>query len=224
MNKTMMILASAVVASATALAPAAEAKGGGRSGGGGGHGMKFSGGPGKHHHHHHFRRGAIVTPSHSAEVSSTKRSKPAVGPADRAPIIRYSDGRGRVYDVGSKAWGDGNNRCWTGPLAWTYKGGGWLYGGARWYEADGTWRTDAAEAPRVVDCETIPAFASLKPTTELEVARSGPDSGPPKAPPAVAAPRPAREGSPAASAATKPGDCKKYFPSIGGMVSVPCEG
>jgi hypothetical protein len=26
------------------------------------------------------------------------------------------------------------------------------------------------------------------------------------------------------SAASKPAECKKYFPSVGGMVSVPCEG
>ena len=62
---------------------------------------------------------------------------------------------GRVYDVASKAWHDGQNHCWSGKLGWTFKNGAWCYGSFRWYEADGTWRTNAPEAPKSVACETI---------------------------------------------------------------------
>ncbi|HJU33090.1 MAG TPA: hypothetical protein VJ740_16620 [Hyphomicrobiaceae bacterium] len=214
MNKAMTAAVCACLAGIMALAPAAHAKGGGGHHTGGG-GMKFSSGAGHHHHHHFrvFRRDTITVPSYNAEENRVRRIKPAT-PAIKAPVVKYADGKGRVYDPGSKAWCDGNGHCWSGPLAWTFKDGTWFYGDARWYEAGGTWRTDAAAAPRVVDCESIPAFAALKPTTGAEIARGQTENA-----------SAAREASAtAAPAATKSGDCKKYFPSIGGMVSVPCEG
>jgi hypothetical protein len=153
MKKSMMILASAVVAAATSLSPAAQAKGGG--GGmkfGGGSSMKFSSGPSQHHNPHFrvFRRDTIVTPVYKAE--EVRRIKPAPVLVSAAPIIRYADGKGHVYDVASKVWCDGNNHCWSGQLAWTYRDGTWLYGTSRWYESDGVWKTDAANGPVVVDC------------------------------------------------------------------------
>jgi hypothetical protein len=226
MNRTLMIVASAIVAVSTTISPAAQAKGGG--GGhhsGGGMGMKFSSGPSHQEHRHFrvFRRDTVVTPIYSAEESRARRLKSAVAPASRAPIIKYADGKGRVYDVGSRAWCDGNKHCWSGPLAWTFKDGSWFYGGSRWYEADGGWRTDTAEGPTVIDCETIPGFATLKPTTELEIARTEPESTGPLPKDTSAAPVAVNASSPSA-AGTKPTECKKYFPSIGSMVSVPCEG
>lgn len=215
MNKATTVAVCVALAGIMALAPSAHAKGGGHHSGGGG-GMKFSSGASHHHHHHFrvFRRDTIIVPSYNAEESRVRRIKPAAAPAIKAPVVKSADGKGRVYDAGSKAWCDGNGHCWTGPLAWTFKDGTWFYGNSRWYEADGTWRTDAAAAPRTVDCETIAAFATLKPTTEAEVARGQTENA-----------GSAREASAATvPAATKSGDCKKYFPSIGGMVSVPCEG
>jgi hypothetical protein len=225
MNKTTILAACAALAAVMSTAPVVHAKGGGgghHSGGGGG--MKFSSGSSQHHYHFRaFRRDTIAAPSYNAEESRVRRIKPAAAPADKAPVVKYADGKGRVYDPGSKAWCDGNKNCWTGPLAWTFKDGNWFYGSSRWYEADGTWRTDATEAPRAVDCETIPAFATLKPTTELEVARRETEnSGVAKE--AGTAASPTKAGTAPVSTATKPGDCKRYFPSIGGMVSVPCEG
>lgn len=224
MNKTMLIVASAVVAAATTWVPAAQAKGGG---GGGGHhsggGMKFSSAPSNHHHHRVFRRDSYVASGYKAEEARDKRAKLVALPA--AAIIRYADGKGRVYDLASKAWCDGNNHCWTGKYAWTFKDGTWFYGSNRWYEADGTWRTDAAEAPTVVDCETLPAFAKLKPTTELQIV-SRPDddqTGQSKDTPQAAPPIKTVEKAPAGPGA-KPTDCKKYFPSVGETLPVPCEG
>ena len=242
MNKSMMIVASAVVAAATTWVPAAQAKGGGghhfggggsamkmSSGGGmkmGSGGMKFSSGP-KHHHFRVFRRAPIIVPIYKPEEVAAKRAKPLI--VSTSPIVRYADGKGHVYDVASKTWCDGNKHCWSGKLAWTFKDGTWFYGTARWYEVNGVWKTDAADGPVAVDCETIPVFASLKPTTE-QVARREIDNegGRPKDAPAAAAPIKTVETSPASPqpgvAAAKPTDCKKYFPSVGGMVSVPCEG
>jgi hypothetical protein len=231
MNKIMMIVASAVVATAAAWAPAAQAKGGGHGGGmkfsGGmkfGGGMKFSSGPKHHHHHHHrvFRRDIIVAPSYKAEERRAKRVKPVIVPADKGPVVRYADGKGRVYDLGSKVWCDGNKHCWTGKFAWTFRDGTWFYGTSRWHEVDGVWKTAAVEAPSVVDCETVPAFATLKPTTGQQVTRkeTGNEGGQAAAPIKTVETSPVSPGA----AGAKPTDCKKYFPSVGRMVSVPCEG
>ena len=229
MNKAMMIVASAAVAAAATWVPAAEAKGGHRGGGSsmkfsGGGSMKMSSGPRHHHHFRVFRRDTIIAPSYKAQEVAVKRIKPAIPPT--ASIVRYADGNGRVYDLVSKVWCDGNKHCWTGKLAWTFKNGTWFYGASRWHEAGGTWRTDAAEAPTVVDCETIPAFASLKPTTEQQVARRETDSegGRSKDTSVAAAPVKTVDTPPAGAVAAKPTDCKKYFPSVGGMLPVPCEG
>ena len=59
--------------------------------------------------------------------------KPAAQPQPKVAVIRYADGMGRVYDVASKAWHDGQNHCWSGKLGWTFKNGAWSYGSYRWY-------------------------------------------------------------------------------------------
>ena len=229
MNKTMMIVASAVVAAGAAWVPAAQAKGGGghHSGGGGGSmGMKVSSAPSTHHHFRVFRRDTIVSSSYKTEELRAKRIKPVVLPADKAPILKYVDGKGRVYDLASKVWCDGNNHCWTGKLGWTFRDGAWFYGTSRWYEVGGVWKTDAEEGPTVVDCETVPVFATLKPTTEQQVARRETENsaGLQKDAPAAVTPIKTVVTTSPGTAAAKPADCKKYFPSVGEMVSVPCEG
>jgi hypothetical protein len=229
MNKSMMIAASAVVAAATTWVPAAQAKGGGgHSGGGGGSAMKFSSGPSQHDHVHFrvFRRDTFAASSYKTDETQAKRIKTVVVPADKGPIVKYVDGKGRVYDLGSKVWCDGNKHCWSGKLAWTFRDGTWFYGTSRWYEVDGAWKTDVADGPTTVDCETVPAFATLKPTTEQAVARQEIDNGggQPKDTPVAMVPIKTVETSRPGTTAAKPADCKKYFPSVGEMVSVPCEG
>ena len=221
MNKTMMIVASAAVAAATAWVPAAQARGGHHFGGGF-KSTKFSSALSRQRHHRFrvFRRDTIVAPVYKAQEVAARRIKPAI--VATGPSVKYADGMGRVYDAGSKAWCDGNNHCWTGKLAWTFKDGTWFYGASRWHEVGGVWRTDAAEAPTPVDCETVPAFASLKPTTEQQTAHKAidNDSGRKKESAMAAAP----DTAPANAAAAKPTDCKKYFPSVGETLPVPCEG
>jgi hypothetical protein len=198
--------------------------------------MKMSSAPSHQHHPHffRFRRDSYVSSSYNAEEQKKrlKAAKLATPPAEKVVIIKYADGNGRVYDLASKVWSDGKSHCWSGKHAWTYKNGTWFYGTSRWYEADGTWRTDlAADAPAVVDCETVPAFAAIKPTTGQELSRRSIDDGeatqygnateaPTKAVDKADGPRSARVDG----AGAKPTECKKYFPSVGETLPVPCEG
>ena len=116
----------------------------------------------------------------------------AIARTQTGRLIKYADGKGRAYDLASKAWCDGNNHCWSGKLrgrSRTAPGSTAtpLVRGRR------TWRTDAAEAPTVVDCETVPAFAAIKPTTGQE-ARAGTPMTAARQQPRPAAPQTAQTG------------------------------
>ena len=179
MNKTIMTVASAVIAAATWV-PAAQAKGGGgHHGGFGFSAMKVIAAPSTHHQHHFrpFRRDTVVFTTERTEELRARRLRSVAVPAGTPAVIRYADGKGRIYDVASKTWCDGNKHCWTGKYAWTFREGNWFYGTARWYEDGGVWKTDAADGPVAVDCETVPVFASIKPTTEQVAARKDGNSG-----------------------------------------------
>ena len=221
MSKSVRVVVVAALAAAAMWAPAAQAKGGGGGHSGGGGGMKFSSGPSQHHHQHfRFRRDSSAVTVYKADESQLKRAKLVTPPA--AALIKYADGKGRLYDLASKVWCDGNNHCWSGKYAWTFKDGAWFYGTSRWYEANGAWRTNAAEAPTVVDCETVPAFAAIKPTTGQEFARK--EIGDTDVSQPGSAPQAPIKTVEKAAADKSPSECKKYFPTVGEMVSVPCEG
>ena len=240
MQTSVVFVAAAAMAVAAMLAPAtAHAKGGGGGGGGGGKGHSFAGGGAgmksggggmkvgspshQHRNHIRFRRDSLPAPSYKAEDKLVKRAKPSIVPTQTAPLIKYADGKGRAYDLASKVWCDGNNHCWSGKYAWTFKNNAWFYGNHRWFEANGTWRTDAADVPTVVDCETVPAFAAIKPTTGQEAAhRNTGDSAEAPARPAV--PQAAADRSAKLDAGAKPSECLKYFPTVGATLPVPCDG
>src|SRR5262245_19797656 len=40
-----------------------------------------------------------------------------------AGVIRNADDQGRTFDLASRTWFDGRDRCWTGAQAWTFQGG-----------------------------------------------------------------------------------------------------
>ena len=134
----------------------------------------------------------------------------------------------------SKVWYDGQNHCWTGKLAWTFKNGSWFYGSYRWSEIDGTWRTSAPEAPTSVDCETVPAFAgkicpqSSQANGQKEFAAEAERRRPKTLATAredrrkAAAEESAQLAPPADGNAVRASECKKYFPSVGEMLPVPC--
>jgi hypothetical protein len=199
-NKPWVIVGSAALAAAmTTLVSTAEAG-------------KHRGGGFRHHHRHVY-----IAPVYR-ETYRVVRKPAAQQPQPKVAVIRYDDGSGRVYDVASKTWHDGQNRCWSGKLGWAFKNGAWSYGTFRWYEADGTWRTNAPEAPKSVACETSPAFAGkFVPTAgqangqkemagTAEKAQSGE----------------AQVALPADGNAIKGSECKKYIPSVGETLPVPC--
>lgn len=215
MSKSLIIVGAAVVAAATTiLAPAAQA---GKHGG-----FHFGGG---HHFRHHHHRHIIVTPVYT----ETYRVKRAPVVQEKKIIVSYADGMGRVYDVASKVWHDGQNHCWTGKLAWTFKNGAWFYGSYRWSAAGGTWSSNAPEAPAAVDCQTVPAFAAkVAPTVSQSQKEFGgySEQGEPGMAPAPVKTAEKKETTtlalPADGNATRAGECKKYFPNVGEMLPVPC--
>jgi hypothetical protein len=183
-------------------------------------GKHFGGGGGKHHHHHHHHRHhrrIIVTPVYT-ETYKVKRPTTVV--QEKKIVVTYADGQGRRYDAASKAWFDGKDQCWSGKLAWTFKNGAWSYGSYRWSQTNGMWRTNAPEAPATVDCSTIPAFAAKPTTTAGGYADQGEPietKAAPGAPPVLTGEK--KPGSDVAKA----GECKKYFPTVGEMLAVPCK-
>jgi hypothetical protein len=197
-SKSLVIVGSAVLAMTT-LAATAEAG-------------KHHGGGFRFHHHRHVYIAPVYTETYRVV------RKPVVQPQQKVAVIRYTDGMGRVYDVASKTWHDGQNHCWSGKLGWTFKNGAWSYGSFGWSEADGTWRTNAPEAPKSVACETIAAFAG-------KVVPTAGQAGGQKE---LAATEKAQSGEPAQLAlptdgnGAKASECKKYFPSVGEMLPVPC--
>jgi hypothetical protein len=236
MNKTLVIVASTVLATTTTmLAPAAEARGGND---------RFWSGiapsfsrPAEPSHERHYTR----------ERHIERPSKPYVAQPEKAPpvaqaVVKYADGRGRQYDLASKVWFDGKSQCFTGKQAWTFKSGAWFYGSARWYEVDGSWRSNAADAPVAVDCRSAPVFAArIKPAPEQkstakkiveyteslgnEPAEASEES---VTPPTKTVEKAAPEQR--ANLALQPDgtpnnapECKKYFASVGEMLPVPCE-
>ena len=235
MYKSMVIAASAVMAMAT-LVPAAQA------GRGHGHGGMRMGGSSSmmrlstprtsmqkvHHHHHHRRfRPIYVAPVPVTTVTQEEygvKSYKAAG-GGKAPLVRFADGMGRMFDPVSKVWFDGKSNCWSGKYPWTFKSGAWSYGEYRWYEADGMWRTDAPEAPMAVDCDTVPMFAAKLNTAPAKAPRKAIAEKVEETEPVAEAPKLAAKTTDKgkAEAPAKPAECKKYFPSVGGMVAVPCE-
>lgn len=108
-----------------------------------------------HHHHRHQARPVIV----HRPVTVQRQQQPVAA----LPALRSADDLGRTYDVASRTWFDGRDRCWTGQQAWTFRGGSWFYGQAAWYESNGQWLTNAADTPAQVDCAKVPVFAARMP-------------------------------------------------------------
>jgi hypothetical protein len=155
------------------------------------------------------------------------------------PLVKFADGEGRQFDPTSKVWFDGKSQCWSGKEQFTFKNGDWFYGKREWIEVNGAWKAAAGESPELVSCESVPSFAAkanavaakaATPSGKLEKAENA-DKGATSQPTPVT-PGPSKiktaEGDTSAVAqkpATTPAsaECKKYFPSVGQMISVPCD-
>lgn len=149
--------------------------------------------------------------------------KPAAVPA---PVVKFADGEGRMFDRASKTWFDGASNCWKGGKSFSYRSGTWFYGNARWVQTSNGWGVSSGEVPEQIDCASVEAFAGkIKPAA---TAAPAPQVEVPK--PAAAAKAPVRTVAPAPTVlepkapetTANASDCKKYLPSLGETVSVPC--
>jgi hypothetical protein len=156
-----------------------------------------------------------------------------------APLVKFADGEGRQFDTESKVWFDGESRCWSGSKQFTFKDGDWFYGKKEWVESKGSWKVTSGEAPELVSCESVSSFAAkakafaakTAPKVKLESAETADKGATSQPSPATPAPAQAKiktaEGDTSAVAqkpVTTPAsaECKKYFPSVGQMIAVPC--
>ncbi len=155
------------------------------------------------------------------------------------PLVKFADGVGRQFDPASKVWFDGKSQCWSGKEQFNVKNGDWSYGKKEWAQSNGAWKVSSGESPELVSCESVPSFAAkanaiaTKTATQngkLEKAENT-DKGATNQPtPTPATPSPGKiktaEGD-TSTISQKPiapvsAECKKYFPSVGQMISVPC--
>jgi hypothetical protein len=149
------------------------------------------------------------------------------------PQVKFADGFGRQFDPASKVWFDGKSQCWFGKEQFTFKDGDWFYGAKEWAEFKGAWKVASGGSPELVSCESVPSFAAKATSIAAKAAAQkaeNADKGATRQP-APVTPSPAKiktaEGETAVTA-QKPvtpaasAECKKYFPSIGQMLSVPC--
>ncbi len=232
MNKLILAAAAtALCATSTSFAAPAEA------------GMRMGGGFG--FRQFHFRPYFSSPPTtYSApdedEIRARRRSvhkseKSAPKKEAKVPLVKFADGTGRQYDPASKVWFDGKGQCFSGKHAFTYKNGAWFYGASRWTQSDGNWVSSADAQPELVSCDSVPSFAAkanakaTKAVAQGEKQDSAPKSTsdqPVKAPNGSAPKIKTAEGDTAAIASTPAAapatECKKYFPSVGQMLTVPC--
>jgi hypothetical protein len=213
MTKLPIALTALAVAAASTIALSTSADAGGR-----GH-FRF--------HHFHFSPPLPVPPPQPAYVYRKPRVVKPVARSTPAPVVKYADDEGRKYDRVSKTWFDGVDSCWKGSKTFAYRSGAWFYGNARWVQTSTGWGVSSGDLPEQVDCAGVKAFASkIKPTTTA--ASDAPVNEAPKpdvvkqTPARTVAPMPAAVETKAPDATANASDCKKYLPSLGETVSVPC--
>ena len=115
---------------------------------------KHHGGGFRHHHHRHVYIAPVYTETYKLV------RKPAAQPQQKVAVIRYADGKGRVYDVASKAWYDGKNHCWSGKLGLDVQGRRLVLRQQPLVRGGRHLAHRRRGGPSRVDCETMPAFAA----------------------------------------------------------------
>ncbi len=182
-----------------------------------------------HFRFHHFHFSPPVPVPEPVYVERRRRIVKPAPAARRTPApapVKFSDGEGRQYDVASKTWFDGAGSCWKGGKSFVFRSGSWFYGNARWVQTSNGWGVSSGDLPEQVDCAGVKAFAGkIKPEN---TASDAPPAAAPKqavAQPAsvrTVAPAPVVEAPKTPDATANASDCKKYLPSLGETVSVPC--
>ena len=126
-------------------------------------------------------------------------------------LVRFADADGRRYNPSSKVWFDGRGSCWSGRDAFTFKKGTWFYGGAAWTQSGANWSAADNEQPELVSCDSDPIFAAN--VKELAPTTTGAGA------PGTAT---TRSGSDLQETGAKATGCRKYFASVGQVLTVPC--
>ena len=236
MNKlALAALATAICAVAPGFVPEAEA------------GMRIGFGFGGHRHlmfRPHFpppvyRRDDDEDERRIRRYRAARQSKPEKSEKvvkKVVPLVKFADGEGRQFDPASKVWFDGKSQCWSGGEQFTFKSGDWFYGKKEWAESNGAWKAASGEAPELVSCETVPSFAAKanavaakasQASKKAENADKGAASQPTPATPAPAKIKTAESDTSTVSqkpvVTSSSAECKKYFASVGQMITVPCE-
>jgi hypothetical protein len=244
MNKIALALASTAIAAAASSTFITSAEAGGRGG-------RFHFGFRHFGHHHHFRHFHAPSPSYEDFYERRRKPKVVVkyitksvpkatvakatpAKATTAAAAKTEDSQGRMFDPVSKTWFDGKGQCWKGDKAFAYRSGSWFYGNARWVETTSGWGVTSGTLPGQVSCDGIQAFsgriqqaqttpAPAQPKTTQTQAPAEPPAQVANAPAPAPAPEPqATTTTPAPAAPATARECKKYFPSVGEMVTVPC--
>lgn len=213
MTKLPLTLTALAVAAASTIALSTSADAGGR-----GH-FRF--------HHFHFSPPVHVPPPEPTYVHRKPRVVKPAQAATTAPVVKYADGEGRQYDRASKTWFDGADSCWKGSKGFAYRSGAWFYGNARWVQTSSGWGVSSGDLPEQVDCAGVKAFASKTKPTATAAADTPANEAPKpdvvkQTPARTVAPVPVAVETKAPDATANASDCKKYLPSLGETVSVPC--
>ena len=175
-----------------------------------------------HFRFHHFHFAPHVP---APEPVYVYRKRKIVKPAARPSVpVKFADDEGRQYDRASKTWFDGVDGCWKGSKTFAFRGGAWFYGSARWVQTSNGWGVSSGDLPEQVDCASVKAFAGkIKPATNVS------DALPVEKPVVVQRASAGSTADPSPAAVIKApnttanaSDCKKYLPSLGETVSVPC--
>jgi hypothetical protein len=172
-----------------------------------------------------------VEPEIVVKKAAPERIVETVAPEKTAkvvPLVKFADGQGRQFDPASKVWFDGKSQCWHGPKQFTFKNGDWFYGKTDWLEVNGSWRAVSGDAPELVSCESVPLFAAkaTKAVQASKLDKAENAAGQPASGTSGPAKIKTAEGDTSAPAqkpaAPASSECKKYFPSVGQLVAVPC--
>lgn len=237
MNKIALMLASTAIAAAASSTLITSAEAGGRGGfrGHGGHRFHF-----RFHNFSHYHAPAPTYDDFYARrrkpktvVKYVTKTVPVPAKAASPAAVKTEDRQGRMFDPVTKTWFDGKGQCWKGDKAFTFRNDGWFYGNARWVETSSGWGVSSGALPGQVSCDGIQAFsgrtqqatvAPAQPKTAQTQAPAEPPAQVANAPTPAPAPTPEPQANTSAPAApaTNARECKKYFPSVGEMVTVPC--
>lgn len=228
MNKLILAAAAATLigAGSTAFAPEAEA------------GFRIGFGFHPIFRPHFPQRHLYRAPRHDDDEVYVKRRRkihrsepePKVAKKKAVPLVKFADGEGRQFDPASKVWFDGKSQCFSGKEQFTFKKNAWYFGDSKWTESNGIWKTNGDEAPELVSCQSVASFAAKAKAYNAKMANQGESSKdaadkPVKAPAASTAKIKTADGTgvaETAKTAPEPTECKKYFPSIGQLLVVPC--